>query len=487
MYDGEAIGDDPIAQALFGGQFDIPDLARRVCTLVVGARGGKSYALVSLRLIWGVFVRDLSMLAPGEVAISLVVAPTLKHAKQDINYIRGALESKPELAALLCDDGQDKLAVAIKLPGGKRVTFEAFAAGSKGSGVRGRSLTDAVLDECAFFMDQGDGYAVNDVDTYQAAIARVIPGGQVILPSTPWAEAGLLWDMYEANYGKPKTSLVAQAGTLEINDAPWTRDLVALEEERDPENALREYRAKFMSAGVGTYFDGNAIKQSCKVYSLGAPREPRFRYAAAADFGFKSDSSALVVVCWDGLKYRQVLEIEVKPEPDKPLLPSEVVRTFALAMRAYGLTNVIADGHYAEAIREHLREHKITLLDAPGGITGKVDSHSRAKAVLHEGQCEFPEDAKLPDQLKQVLKRPVPGGGISIYVKRKPGRGHGDIASAWVLAVNQLALSTVDAEESKAPPFPSLEWDAWKFKKDEVKMLAHEKKLYGKDSKKLKW
>ncbi len=486
-YDGEAIGDDPIAQKIFGGNVEIPALARKTIAAVIGARGGKSYALVSLRMVWGVFVRDLSMLAPGEVAISLVVAPTLKHSKQVINYIRGALESKPELAQLMLELGGDRLAVPIRLPGGKLVTFESFAAGSKGSGVRGRTLVDAVLDESAFFSDQGDGYEVNDVDTYTAAIARVVPGGQVILPSTPWAESGLLWDTYEENYGHPKTALVGQATTLDLNDVQWTRDLVSVEEQRDPENARREYHAQFMTAGVGTYFDGNAIKDATKVYALGAERDRRFHYAAAADFAFKSDSSARVIVQWDGVKYREVYELEIKPEHDKALKPSEVVKQFADVVKLYGLSHIIADGHYAEAIREQLLESKINLLEAPAGITGKLDTHARAKACLHEGKCEFPEDAKLPDQLKQVLKSPLPGGGLRIYVKRKPGRGHGDIASAWVLAVNHLALLQVAPAETPEPEFGTLAWDAWKFKKDEVLMLKREKKRHGKEANRIKW
>lgn len=475
-YDGEPIGDDPIAQKIFNlaSDAEVPLLARRVVGAVVGGGGGKSYVLVALRLIWGALTRDLSMSAPGEVVVSLVMAPSLKLARQAINYIRGALETKPELRALMMTDGADKLCVPILLPNGKRVNFEAFAAGAKGTGARSRRLADAVLDECCFFGNEEDGFVVNDTQAYQAAIARVLPGGQVILPSTPWTEGGLLWEVYDANYGKPKTALVAQASTLELNPSKWAEELVEIETLRDPENARREFGAQFVTAGVGTYFDGNAIKQACKVYSLPKPRELRFKYAAAADFAFKSDSSALVIVEYDGVTYRQVEELEVKPEPDKPLKPSEVVNLFAERIKAYGLTTLIADGHYFEAVREHLMASKIALTEAPPGTHGKLDSHNRAKAVLHEGKCEFSDDSLLPDQLKQVLKRPNPGGGMTIYVKRKPGRGHGDIASAWVLAVNQLAMSKVNDAEEPEPPRHTHAWQVWKFKKDDAKWVKAE-------------
>jgi len=65
---------------------------------------------------------------------------------------------------------------------------------------------------------------VNDVDIFQAAMPRVLPGGQTILSSTPWAEAGLLYDEFVANHPEP---------------VAFTREIVAAETARNPENAQR--------------------------------------------------------------------------------------------------------------------------------------------------------------------------------------------------------------------------------------------------------
>ena len=70
-------------------------------------------------------------------------------------------------------------------------TLEALPATRGGSALRGRSLVGAVLDEAAFFRDED--YSVNDAEIYRAVAPRILPEGQTIIASTPWAEGvGLL-------------------------------------------------------------------------------------------------------------------------------------------------------------------------------------------------------------------------------------------------------------------------------------------------------
>jgi len=468
----------PEQEAMFGFRGSVPERCYRTIGAVVGARGGKSYTLVAIRLLWGMLTRDLSSLAPGEVGVALVVAPDLRLSRQVVNYARGALQRRPELAALI--EADSELELLLRLPGGKRVALQGLPATRGGSAVRGRSLIDAALDEACFFRDAGDGYVVNDTDIYTAVAPRVMPGGQVIIASTPWAESGLLYDLWAQNYGHPTTALVAHAPTLALNNSPWVQEQIAIERARDPENARREYDAEFMSSTTLGFFDGNAIKQSTSDYALGETYQGRLRYAAAADFGFKSDSSALVIVCYDGERYRQVYEDEVRPEPGKPLVPSEVVSRFASAAKAYGCRHIIADGHYSQAIAEHLRAHEIALIESPGGIQGKLATHNRAKAVLQEGRCMLSAEGDCHRQLKDVLRKNQPGGQVSIYVKRKPGKGHGDIASAWVLAIHYLATAQVDAEKPKVPAYGTPAFEAYLAEKSVAAMLDADMKAYGK-------
>src|SRR4051812_33461033 len=69
-FDGAEPVDRKLAERIFGSiDFArLPVGLRRVVVAVVGGRGGKTYLLIALRLVWGMLVRDLSVLAPGEQA-----------------------------------------------------------------------------------------------------------------------------------------------------------------------------------------------------------------------------------------------------------------------------------------------------------------------------------------------------------------------------------------------------------------------------------
>lgn len=444
--------DRVIARSIFGDVDVVPREARTVLAAVCGGRSGKSYILIALRLVYGALKRDLKSLAPGQKAVALIIAPNTTLRNEAVSYALGAMRSHPMLKAMLVlpkgkkeEDPVDHF--GIRRPDGHLVKFEAGIAARGGYGGRGRSLTDAALDECCFFRDSG--FAVNDSDIFKAASPRVLPGGQTILGSTPWAESGLLYDTYVKNFGKPTTALVAHAPTLTMQDAPFTRDLVAREYERDPDNAAREFGARFMTGGTTVFFEPTSIETAID-RSMALPRKPLpgEKIASGGDFGFRSDSSALVVI-HSGIEITQVDGqpvaknvfrtgeiLELRPEKGIPLKPSATVAAFADRMKFHGSTYVMADQHYRESIDEHLVEHGLAYVPAPNT---PADAYMKARALLRQGAVRIPDHPRLIQQLKEIQGRPLAGGGMSIISPRWRKGGHGDIASAWVLSLYQLA------------------------------------------------
>ena len=266
-YDGVEPRDLPpedreISQRIFGPIDTVPRAARGTLAVVAGARAGKSYVLVALRLVYGALTRDLKSIAPGQKAVALVIAANAKLRNEVVAYALGACRSHPLLATYIFlpkgkkeEDAADSF--GIRRPDGHLVMLEAGIAGRGGYGARGRSLTDAALDEAAFFRDSG--FQVNDTAIYSAASPRVLPGGQTLVLSTPWAQSGLLYEMYSKNWGAPKTTLVANAPTLVLNDNQFVREMVARERERDVDNAAREFDAVFMSGGTTSFFPASEI------------------------------------------------------------------------------------------------------------------------------------------------------------------------------------------------------------------------------------
>ena len=93
-----------------------------------------------------------------------------------------------------------------------------------------------------------------------------------------------------------------------------------------------------------------------------------------------------------------------------------------------------SDHHEYYAAQEHLPPGCL-LMAAPGGQTGKIDSYTRSRDLLHGGFVRIPAQySKLAQQLRETISKPTSGGGMLISSPRCGG-AHGDIASAAVLAL----------------------------------------------------
>lgn len=453
-YDGRAI--TSIGAPIFGlPEGTTPDpSAAAVIAGVCGARAGKSWLLGSMRLLWGALTRDLNSLQPGQQAVALAIAPRDTLRQEVINYALGAMRAKDELRSMLhpsLKDDDTPAEFEIYRPDGHVVKFEGGVATRGGYGGRGRSLTDVLMDEVAFFRDSS--YRINDEDIFKGAAPRVLPGGQAMLVSTPWAQAGILWTFYKKNFGNPQDCLTFRATTTDMNPTAWVRQMVERERGRDPDNAAREFDAEFMTGQTTVFFDDELIRRCIdEELTTRAPQMGDY-VRAGADFGFRSDSSALAIAHLTQTGAIFVAELmELRPTPTEPLLPSETVKTFRDRCKAHGCSYVTADHHYREAIVEHLGS--IGFADAP---TAPHEAFVRARTLMREGKVRIPNNERLLRQMREVEGRPLPGGGMSIHMPRWRTGGHGDLAQALVLAVSSFGGETLEAPK---PAYGTPQWEA---------------------------
>lgn len=461
-YDGEQPLDVELARRIFGDiDFaNLPPDVRDVIVGVCGGRGGKTYVLVALKLVHGMLVRDLSPLAAGQEAAATVVAPSERLRQEAVNYALGVMRSRPELAALLRlprgtrpDDVVSTFGV-FRRDFNRVVTFNAAPATRGGYAVRGYWHTDLCLDEAAFFRDHT--YKINDEEIMNAGTPRVLPGGQTIIMSTPWAEAGLLYDLWAKNFGNPQTALVAHAPTLVLNDADYTRKKVAAEYVRNPENAAREYGAQFVKGGTTVFFPPDLI-EACVDDSLDPDgvREPLpgDEVAAGVDLGFVSDSTSLAVTHMSNGKLVLAQIREWRPESGRALKPAATLREMRTEMLRHGISMAFADAHYIENAREVLGEADMTVVLAPP----PDEVYVRARQTMRSGCVRIPRHERLIRQLREVQGRPMPGGKMSVIQPRWAKGGHGDLCSAFVLALWQLVVERIPDED---PNLYSAAWEA---------------------------
>ncbi len=453
-----------IALTMFGGVERVSEKAKRFVVMRLGRGSGKT-TLCSAYAVY-VAVCQPFRVGPGDTPYVITIAPDLPTAKLAIAMCREMIRSNPALERLV--SGDEKTVITLRRPSGQQVKIEAFAASRGGSTVRGRTILAFLLDEAEFFTSNAEGgasYSVSDTDIFRALKPRLVRHGKGMLVSTPWPVETLMGTMFDSNWGTCKNATAIKAPTLLVRGGdPDVEANVQDERDRDPDNCRREYDCELDGLGAEGWFDGTALAsavtsdhtvtvtthQGTGLTEVLGAYNPLWPCAAAADPGFKNDSSTLCVSQYDGRRYHVVALVEMRPKPGAPLKPSVVVAKFAEVAKAYGCSFVISDGHYREAIKEHLHNHGLGLVDAPEGMLGKQESFSRVRSVLHEGLVLLPKCdlvSRLIAQAKLVTSKAAPGGGLSIKTQRKVGLGHGDLVSSWVLAVHHLAYGRVKKEK----------------------------------------
>lgn len=468
-----------LALELFGGVERVTPEARKYVLLRLGRGSGKT-TLCSAFSVYTCVTFDCSSAGPGSVPYVIVIAPDRETAKLSIRMSREMIRSVPALERLIVSD-QDQL-IQLRRPDGRMVRIESFAATRGGSSVRGRDIMAFLFDEAEFFSSNvetkdGRDYAVNDKDIFDALTPRLMTGAKGMLISTPWPVETLMSTMFDANWGKCRTATAILAPTVKVRSSDQVRKMVEEELARDPENAQRELFCVVEGLRGGEFFDINAFATSIeetKSYPL--PARPDRPIAVACDLGFTRDSSAIAVVQYDGKYYRLLFTEELRPKPGSPLKPSEVIRKFAQIAKRYGVNGVVADSYYRESLKEHLSKEGLVIFSAPEGTTGKAEVFQRTRAVLHEGLCKIPESTinrRMIQQAKMVTSKPAPGGTVTIKIPRKIGMGHGDIVSAWVLAVHRLAYAEV-AKQVPVYEMGSREW----LEESHRRIVAYQERLH---------
>ena len=470
LFDG-ATPEGPIGRALFGDWAGPADagIYRKIASTVLAVCGrgsGKTSIIIAARalhlaLSCEMVQKDGTPLGKTEAALVAVVAPDQRQSRHALSFVKGLLVGRPALAQALHYESTLDI-IRITRPDGHPVTIEARPATSGGKAVRGPSLAGVVLDEAHFFYSEG--YEVSDVEIYRAAIPRLLRGGQIVLGTTPWAQTGLVWDLFRDNWGHPVGAIVAKAPTLLMRPSAEMEETVAAERLRDPDNAAREFDAEFLSADAERFFPETLLERVVDLGLVHIPGEPILvvnqgeRVRFGGDFAFDADSSALVGFVERVIDNKPMLlccELdEQRPKPGAPLVPSEVVSDFARKIKRAGGRIIVADAHYRRSIEEHLSAAELALVPSDGV---PAEGFLVVRALMAQGRVRIPKHSRLLAQLRRVRSTHKPGGTVTIHQPRARDGGHGDIVSALVCS---LAGVSLQSQYAVAGPSNALEAEA---------------------------
>jgi hypothetical protein len=396
--------------------------------IVAGRRGGKSRVAALVGLFKGISF-DAARLAPGELAVVVIIAADRKQGRVVLKYLKGMC-ALPEVAPYV----HRVLKESVELRTG--VNIEVHTASYRT--IRGYTVVAAVLDEVSFWRDETTSTNPDSeiLDALRPGMATV-PDALLFAISSPYGRRGALWSMYDRYYGQGDPHvLVVNADTKALN--PTVPDhIIARAFDEDPVAAASEYgqggHVEFRR-DVEAYVDAVAIAAVTVAARREVPPASGTAYVAFCDpSGGSQDSFALAVAHRDG-KDRAVLDAVRSRRP--PFSPDAVVEEFAALLAAYGVGVVRGDHYAGEWPRESFRRHGITYV--PSERT-KSDLYRELLAPLNAGRVELLDVPTLRAQLVGLERRVGRSGKDSI--DHAPG-GHDDLANAAAGAlVNALPLS----------------------------------------------
>ncbi len=394
------------------GRTELPAAAFRFLWLIIGRRGGKSFAMALLATFMGCFRDWRPFLSPGEKAVILVVAGDREQAKILTRYVKGILET-PLLAPLV----EGVTADSVELRG--NVVIEVVTRSFRA--VRGRSVCGAILDELAFWRD--DSSANPDEEVLSAIIASMATFGDhglVIGASSPYAKSGVLYGAYKKFYGVDDLhNLVWKAPTRVMNPSV-PQSFIDREYARDAAKASGEYGAEFRS-DIESFVSLEVVEGCVIEGRFELPPAKGVKYIAFTDpSGGSQDSMTLAIAHNENGKAVVDAIREAKP----PFSPDQVVEEFCSLIKSYGIYEVEGDNYGSEWPKERFRKHGVKYNRC---LRVRSDLYKDLLPLLNSQQVELLHNQKATAQIATLERRTTKSGKDSI---NHADGCHDDVANA---------------------------------------------------------
>lgn len=448
---------------------------------VLGRRSGKTDYIVSTATAYEItlgghkqYVRE------GQEYKCLFLAQTVGDAQKNMAFIKLALEDSP----LLSKEIKEAIASEIRLHNGLIVEP---APANKAIG-RGHAIPVVILDENAFWYT--DPNAANpDYEVLRAVSYSQLqfPNAKQFLPSTPWAEQGILYQSWKAGTQgrnlqcesckgknticehpldqreKYTDTLVIHASTMAMQNPLITHKRIVEIHRDDPEAFPRESLAQFIKS-VSGWLNYEKVEKAVmtgkykltKLPRKNHPEDPTPTYVAAMDPAFRNDAYAFTIVHHD--ERFGIVQDFVKywePKPGQPLKPGKILDEIKGHLDEYGINMVYSDQHQLESLQELaldrnfvINKYDFTAL-SKGKITGSF------KVVVDQERLKILDHDEQKEQLVKLQKQVLQSGNVRIAAP--PGK-HDDLAMCLILA-SHICMWLKSEQPEKPKPVQSVEAD----------------------------
>ena len=334
---GEELTDDErvIFQSLTGREREPLERADELW-VIVGRRGGKTRSAAVVAAYLAALCDHGDKLAPGERAVLPIMSASTWQAQKAFAFLSGIFAEVPALAALVENETADTISLTT------RVDIECRPASFRT--VRGSTFIAVIADEVAFWRSDETSRNPDAAILAAARPALATTGGPLIVISSPYAQAGELWNSFKRDFGPngDPLVLVARAPSRTMNPT-LSQKKVDREMERDPASARAEYLAEFRT-DVSNFMDAALVESAVDSGVIVRAPVPKVRYRSGCDpSGGRKDSFCLAIAHDEGAVAFLDCLVEIKA----PFNPTEATARMADALREYGLNRTVGDRYAA--------------------------------------------------------------------------------------------------------------------------------------------
>ncbi len=376
-----------------------------------GVRSGKSFIAALVAVFLACFRDYRPHLAPGERAMILVIAGDRSQAQVILRYIKGFLATNPMLSRLV----ENEKAESIDLTNMVTVTVATCSYKS----VRGFTAAAVILDEIAFWLDEGANPATEVLRALRPRLAT-IPNSLLLAISSPYARSGPLWTAFQDHHGKDDSDVLCwQAATRTMNptisQALIDRDLAV-----DPEAARSEWFAEFRS-DLEAFLTIEAIQAVTIPGRYELPPMPGISYTAFCDpSGGRKDAATLAIAH----KEKDFAVVDLARRWKAPHDPSQVAAEMAAILKDYRLRKVTGDRYAGAWPETEFSKHGVRYSPAE---KSKSDIYIEFLPMVLSGRVELVENKTLFSELRALERRTRKGGRDLVD---HPPRGQDDLANS---------------------------------------------------------
>jgi len=392
-----ALPSSPAEVALFRSVAERDPPKKRVRELWVraGRRAGKDSIASAIAAHAAAFGDYRANLRPGERATVACLAVDRAQAKILLRYTRSFFRDIPMLKRLVDSETAD----GLMLNNGVEIAINT----NNFRAVRGRSIVCAVLDEVAFYRDEGS--ANPDIETYNAIIPGMItiPDAMLVGISSPYRKSGLLYAKDRDHYGRDSDDVLVVGGpSIAFNPTLKQKDIDKLVA-ADPAAGRSEWLGLYRD-DIASYLDRDLVEGLVDHGVTARPPIPGVRYRSGTDPSGGSKDSFTMAVCHDE---GNAAIVDCIVEIRAPFNPTSATEQMASVLKSYGLAETTGDRYAAAWVVDAFAKCGIRYRHSE---LDRSAVYAEALPLFTSGRVRLLDNRRLVNQFASLERRTSAGG-----------------------------------------------------------------------------